>query len=171
MEFKVGDRVQFVGGSDSPDTRLHGSVGTVVKVDAPEYDEVMISVRFDNQMDYTGEEKWYASRFVLYTNGELQEPVDPTNYLEIEILCAEISKMKATRTQFEEDLKVLESLSDGFVTIGIGSEHFRLGVLNWELFGQLKQLVQKARQDNIKEANGLQQQNMEKLLDLLTNAR
>ena len=171
MEFKVGDRVQFIDRSGLTYQLHQGQVGTVVCVDAPEDDEVMLSVWFDNQVDFPGEEKWYAYMFVLYASEKLQESVDPTNYSEIEILCAEISKMKSTRVQFEEDLKVLESLSDGFVTIGIGSEHFRLGVLNWELFGQLKQLVQKARQDNIKEANGLQQQNMEKLLDLLTNAR
>lgn len=171
MEFKVGDRVQFVGGRDLTNNRRHGLVGTVVKVDPSEYDDAMISVRFDNQVDCPGEEKWYAFRFALYTNGELQESVNPTNDPEIEILCAEISKMKSTRVQFEEDLKALESLASGFVTIGIGSEHFRLGFLNDKLFDQLKQLIQKARQDNIEEANKIQSQNMKNLKDSLTNAR
>ena len=165
MEFKVGDRVRFIGGKDLVE---HGGInigklGTVMRL-PHDTDGVMLSVVFDDNPGH--EALWYPHRFELVSQ-ELKTAYNTTTVVEA---CAEVKKISDIVTSLQQDLQEINDLAPGYVSIGVGSDHFRLGNLDETLHNELKTLLHKARSRNLEEASQILEEKIRNLQEVLTNA-
>lgn len=159
MEFKVGDRVKFIGGR-GVDLGYHriGSLGTVITVLEEDSCGLMLSVVFDG--DQTEEaEGWYSHRFEL-VSGELKTTYNTTTVVEA---CAEVKKLSDIVVSLQQDLQEISNLSPGYVSIGVGSSHFRLGNLSEDHDSELRKLLIASREKNLADAEQLLKEKIEEL--------
>lgn len=164
MEFKVGDRVKFIGGKDlgAECTRI-GNLGTVVAL-LRELEGLMLSVVFDDNL--CGEaEGWYSHRFEL-VSGELKTTYNTTSVVEA---CAEVKKISDIVVSLQQDLQEISGLVPGYVSIGVGSSHFRLGNLSEDHDSELRKLLIASREKNLADAEQLLKEKIEELSKVLTN--
>lgn len=167
MEFKVGDRVKFIGGVDV-DTEYSriGNLGTVSAVFEPDADGQMLSVVFDG--DQTGEVVcWYSHRF--HPVGEKLKVT--YNTAPVVEACAEVKKISEIIASLRQDLQEIKNLTPGYVSIGVDSSHFRLGRLSEDHNAELYKLLIAAREKSLREAEELLKEKIEELSKVLTNAR
>lgn len=163
MEFKVGDRVKFVGGGDlGAECTLIGSLGTVVAVLERDSKGEMLSVLFD---DDGGEVSWYSYRFELVSR-ELETTYNTTTVVEA---CAEVKKLSDIVVSLQQDLQEINDLAPGYVSIGVGSSHFRLGNLSEDHDSELRKLLIASREKNLADAEQLLKEKIEELSKVLTN--
>ena len=158
MEFKVGDRVKFVGG---------GSLGTVVAVVAllgEDGDGKLLNVVFDDDPHGLAE-SWYYDRFELVSQ-ELKTTYNTTTVVEA---CAEVKKISDIVTSLQQDLQEISGLVPGYVSIGVGSSHFRLGNLSEDHDSELRKLLIAAREKSLADAEQLLKEKIEELSKVLTN--
>lgn len=166
MEFKVGDRVKFIGGRDvdSGYPRI-GSLGTVITVLEEDSCGLMLSVVFDG--DQTEEaEGWYSYRFHL-VGEKLEVTYDTAPVVEA---CAEVKKISEIIASLRQDLQEIKNLTPGYVSIGVDSSHFRLGRLSEDHSAELYKLLIAAREKSLSEAEELLKEKIEELSKVLTNA-
>ena len=164
MEFKVGDRVRFIGGKDLVE---HGGInigklGTVMAL-PHDTDGVMLSVVFDDNPGH--EALWYPRRFELVSQ-ELKTAYNTTTVVEA---CAEVKKISDIVTSLQQDLQEISNLSPGYVSIGVGSSHFRLGNLSEDHDSELRKLLIASREKNLADAEQLLKEKIEELSKVLTN--
>ena len=166
MEFKVGDRVKFIGGKDV-DSGYHriGSLGTVIAV-LDEYScGSMLRVVFDD--DQTREaEGWYSHRFELVSD-KLEVIYNTATVVDA---CAEVKKISEIIASLRQDLQEIKNLTPGYVSIGVDSSHFRLGRLSEDHSAELYKLLIAAREKSLAEAEELLREKIEELSKVLTNA-
>lgn len=149
MEFKVGDRVKFVGGE---------SLGTVVALLGEDSDGKLLSVVFDGDLHGLAE-SWYCDRFELVSR-ELKTTYNTTTVVEA---CAEVKKISDIVTSLQQDLQEISNLSPGYVSIGVGSSHFRLGNLSEDHDSELRKLLIASREKNLADAEQLLKEKIEEL--------
>ena len=166
MEFKVGDRVRFIGGKDlGTECAQVGRLGTVVAVPEKDISGSMLSVLFDD--DRCGEEQgWYSHRFELVSR-ELKTAYNTTTVVEA---CAEVKKLSDIVVSLQQDLQEIDDLAPGYVSIGVGSSHFRLGNLSEDHASELRKLLIASREKNLADAEQLLKEKIEELSKVLTNA-
>lgn len=157
MEFKVGDRVRFIGGVECT---LIGRLGTVVALLEEEDSDIeMLSVLFDTGRPGLDEESWYSHRFELVSR-ELETTYNTTSVVEA---CAEVKKLSDIVVSLQQDLQEISNLSPGYVSIGVGSSHFRLGNLSEDHDSELRKLLIAAREKNLADAEQLLKEKIEEL--------
>jgi len=171
MEFKVGDRVEFIGGCDiasnSPYLGMRGVVRDVQISEDPSESDVVV-VRFDDDTVVS----WYNHRFKLVEDApaSVKEEVlvmyDATTVVEA---CVEVKKVSDIVTSLQQDLQEINNLSPGYVSIGVGSSHFRLGNLSGDHDSELRKLLIAAREKNLADAEQLLKEKIEELSKVLTN--
>ena len=164
MEFKVGDRVEFVGGADlAPNHHYLGMRGVVEGV---QYDfEGKLLVRFNSNHLA----RWYSSsrwKLVEAAGVGVQVMYDATTVVEA---CAEVKKISDIVASLQQDLQEINNLTPGYVSIGVGSSHFRLGNLSDEHDSELRKLLIAAREKNLADAEQLLKEKIEELSRVLTN--
>lgn len=166
MEFKVGDRVKFIGGKDvNSGYPQIGNLGTVVAVLEKDVVGQMIRVLFDGG---NGEvENWYSHRFEL-VDEKLKAAYNTATVVEA---CAEVKKISEIITSLQQDLQEINDLAPGYVSIGVGSSHFRLGHLSEDHSSELRKLLIASREKNLAEAEQLLKEEIEELSKVLTNDR
>ena len=164
MEFKVGDRVEFVGGADlAPNHHYLGMRGIVEDVAVS--DVVRLLVRFNNNHLAM----WYSStrwKLVEAAGVEVQITYNTTAVIEA---CAEVKKISDIVTSLQQDLQEISNFSPGYVSIGVGSSHFRLGNLSEDHASELRKLLIAAREKNLADAEQLLKEKIEELSRVLTN--
>ena len=158
MEFKVGDRVEFVGGADlAPYHHYLGMRGIVEDVTVS--DVVRLLVRFNNNHLA----RWYSSsrwKLVEAAGVEVQITYNTTAVIEA---CAEVKKISDIVTSLQQDLQEISNLSPGYVSIGVGSSHFRLGDLSGDHDSELRKLLIAAREKSLADAEQLLKEKIEEL--------
>lgn len=160
MEFKVGDRVKFIGGKDiGAESTLIGRLGTVVALLEEDSEGEMLSVVFDTGRLGLDEEGWYSHRFELVSQ-ELKTTYNTTTVVEA---CAEVKKISDIVTSLQQDLQEIGNLSPGYVSIGVGSSHFRLGNLSEDHDSELRKLLIASREKNLADAEQLLKEKIEEL--------
>lgn len=159
MEFKVGDRVRFIGGRDlvADCTRI-GNLGTVVDL-LEDSDGKMLSVVFDTGRPSLDRESWYSHRFELVSR-ELETTYNTTTVVEA---CAEVKKLSDIVASLQQDLQEINDLAPGYVSIGVGSSHFRLGNLSEGHDSELRKLLIASREKNLADAEQLLKEKIEEL--------
>lgn len=163
MEFKVGDRVKFIDGEGlGAECTLIGKLGTVLAVRELDPKGKMLSVLFDD----SGEGGWYSHRFELVSR-ELKTTYNTTTVVEA---CAEVKKISDIVTSLQQDLQEISNLLPGYVSIGVGSSHFRLGNLSEDHNSELRKLLIASREKNLADAEQLLKEKIEELSKVLTNA-
>lgn len=166
MEFKVGNRVKFVGGRDlGAECALIGRLGTVAALLNEDSDGEMISVVFDNGRPGLDEEGWYSHRFELVSR-ELETTYNTTTVVEA---CAGVKKISDIVVSLQQDLQEINGLVPGYVSIGVGSSHFRLGNLSEDHDSELRKLLIASREKNLADAEQLLKEKIEELSRVLTN--
>ena len=160
MEFKVGDRVKFIGGEDlGVECTLIGRLGTVVALLEGDSNGEMLSVVFDAGRPGLDEEGWYSHRFELVSQ-ELKTTYNTTTVVEA---CAEVKKISDIITSLQQDLQEIGNLSPGYVSIGVGSSHFRLGNLSEDHDSELRKLLIASREKSLADAEQLLKEKIEEL--------
>ena len=166
MKFKVGDRVKFIGGEDlgSPYPQI-GRLGTIVDLLGEDCNGLKLSVLFDDGR--RGEEQtWYSHRFELVSR-ELKTTYNTTVVVEA---CAEVKKLSDIVASLQQDLQEIKDLAPGYVSVGVGSSHFRLGNLSEDHASELRKLLIASREKNLADAEQLLKEKIEGLSEVLTNA-
>ena len=166
MKFKVGDRVRFIGDEDldSPCPQI-GRLGTVVALVDEDSTGLLLGVLFDD--DRRGEEqRWYSHRFELVSR-ESKTAYNTTTVVEA---CAEVKKLSDIVASLQQDLQEIDDLAPGYVSIGVGSSHFRLGNLSEDHASELRKLLIASREKNLADAEQLLKEKIEELSKVLTNA-
>ncbi len=162
MEFKVGDRVKFIDCEGlGAECTLMGKLGTVLAVLERDSKGDMLSVLFDDG----SEGGWYAYRFELISR-ELETTYNTTTVVEA---CAEVKKISDIVVSLQQDLQEISNLSPGYVSIGVGSSHFRLGNLSEDHDSELRKLLIASREKNLADAEQLLKEKIEELSRVLTN--
>ena len=159
MEFKVGNRVRFIGGRDlGTECTQVGRLGTVVAILEKDSSGLMLSVLFDDRQ--CGEEEgWYSHRFEL-VSPELKTTYNTTTVVEA---CAEVKKFSDIVASLQQDLQEINDLAPGYVSIGVGSSHFRLGNLSEDHASELRKLLIASREKNLADAEQLLKEKIEEL--------
>lgn len=168
MEFKVGDRVEFVGGADlAPNHHYLGMRGIVEDVAVS--DAVRLLVRFNNNhlARWYSSSRWKLVKAVEAAGVEVQIAHNTTTVVEA---CAEVKKISDIVTSLQQDLQEISNLSPGYVSIGVGSSHFRLGNLSENHDSELRKLLIASREKNLADAEQLLKEKIEELSRVLTNA-